>query len=204
MSTTLVRTITDKVILPGDVLYIDPSNTQIQGDVIFSVHLEINDDELGKLEYNSIYEETLAPDNTGPEFFPGDGTSASLNGQPLPEIAVSLYQRPPRTGIIKPRKVKVGTTQIWSLPDDYDPNNEYKYEWEVIATPPAPIPALIVDGQGTKSVSLKILRRGLLYLKCYIYRLLSDGSFGCPQIPRVVQEVGFTPETIVISRNRYT
>lgn len=204
MASTLIRTITDKVVLPGDVLYIDPSNTQIQGDVIYSVQLEINDDDLGKLEYNSIYEETLASDNTGPEFFPGDGTNAALNGEPLPEIAVSLYQRPPRTGITKPKKVKVGTTQVWSLPADYDLNNEYKYEWEVVETPPAPIPAFITDGQGTKNISLKITRRGLLYLRCNIYRLLSNGLYGCPQIPRVVQEVGFTPETVIISRNRYT
>lgn len=204
MAISLIRTITDKIVLPGDVLYIDPSNTQFQGDVMFSVQLEINDEELGKLEYNSIYEETLAADNLGPEFIPGDGTSASLKGQLLSEIAFNLYERPPRTSIIKPKKVKVNTTQTWKLPDDYDINNEYVYDWEVVETPPAPIPVVIVEGKDTKAVQLQITRRGLLYLKCYIYRNLDDGSLGCPQVLRVVQEVGFTPETIVVSRNRYT
>lgn len=201
---SLIRTITDKVVLPGDVLYIDPDNTQIEGDVFYSVQLEINDDNLGKLEYNTIYEETLTVDNLGPEFVSGSGTNGSLYGEPLEDITVTLYQRPPSVGIVIPKKTKVNTSTHWKLPNDYDAQNIYAYEW-VISELTGQEPVAEIHGDNTKKhVNINILQTGLMRLLCKISRQLTDGSYGCPFIASVLLQVGFNLESVVISRNRYT
>jgi hypothetical protein len=202
MATNLVRTIQYTPIITGDVLYIDPQNSQFPDDVLYSVHLEINDASLGKLEYNTMYEETIAPDNDGPVFIPSDGTNADLKGQLLEEITITLYQRPPNTYIIKPKKTTIGSTQIWKLPDNYDPLNEYTYLWEIVVKPPMQPNAQIVSGETTKEVTIKILDRGLLYLKCNVYREIRDGVLGCAKTPRVIQEIGLDLDTFAVSTNR--
>lgn len=195
----LVRIVEDTLVLPSDVLYIDPNNPQIQGDITFSVHLVLKDDAFGTLEYNTIYEETFAPDNPGPPIYGTNG-----RGELMPQIAIQLWERAPSTYIIKPKKPKIDTTQIWKLPDDYDVEEIYTYEWVIEETPPAPIPATITGGQNTKEIEIYINARGFMFLKCYIYRTLPDGTQGCPRIVRVMQEVGFAVGSVVISRNRLT
>jgi len=201
-SSDLIRIIDTTPIIPGDVLYIDPANPQFPTDVLYSVHLEINDSNLGKLEYNSMYEETYASNNDGPVFIPSDGTSPDLKGEPLDEITITLYQRPPNTYIIKPKKTTIGTTQIWKIPDEYDLNNEYIYEWELVSLNPNIIVAEIIGLNNLKEVNVKILRRGLMFLKCNIYREIRDGLLGCAKTPRVIQEIGLDLDTFAVSTNR--
>jgi hypothetical protein len=149
-----------------------------------------------------MYEETISATNDGPIFIPSDGTNADLKGEQLEEITITLYQRPPNTHIIKPKKTTIGTEQKWKVPDDYDLNNEYSYFWEII-TPQNMVPiAIIVSGEATKEVTVKILDRGLLYLKCNIRRELNTGAFGCAKTPRVIQEIGLDLDTFAVSTNR--
>ncbi len=201
-SSDLIRIIDTTPIIPGDVLYIDPANTQFPNDVLYSVHLEINDLDLGKLEYNSMYEETYSPNNDGPVFIPSNGTSPDVKGEPLDEITITLYQRPPNTYIIKPKKTTINTIQIWKLPDEYDQNNEYTYEWEITDLNPAVSVAEIVGANNLKEVNIRILRRGLMFLKCNIYREIRNGLLGCAKTPRVIQEVGLDLDTFAVSTNR--
>jgi len=201
-SSDLVRIIDNTTIIPGDVLYIDPQNTQFPDDVLYSVHLEINDSNLGKLEYNTMYEETYASDNDGPVFIPSDGTSPDLKGELLDEITITLYQRPPNTHIIKPKKTTVNTIQTWKIPEEYDINNEYVYEWEIINLNPNITIAEVVGPNNLKEVDIKILRRGLMFLKCNIYREIKDGLLGCAKTPRIMQEVGLDLDTFAVSTNR--
>jgi hypothetical protein len=208
MATNLVRTIQYTPIINSDVLYIDPQNSQFPDNVLYSVHLEINDPLLGKLEYNSMYEETIAPNNKGPVFIPSNGTNADLKGQLLEEITITLYQRPQNTYIIKPKKTTIGTEQIWKLPNDYDMNNEYSYCWEIVTQLNMVPIAIIISGEATKEVTIKILNRGLLYLKCNIRHIVENSTSGCSIVsgcaktPRVIQEIGLDLDTFAVSTNR--
>ena len=203
MANNLIRTIEQIEILNPNVLYVSPTNPQFVGDISFSVHLQINGFTEVPLEYNTTYDETCEPGNEGPPLCGTDGY-----GEPLKDITVTLYRKPPKTNIIGPAKPKLNTTKVWKINPDYDTSNEYQYDWVIKPLGNQTPPATIVNKRN-KEVDINIHARGMMWLEAHISKPTGDNpdcTVGqcCTTIIRTIQEVGIAPGSILVNRNRLT
>ena len=94
------------------------------------------------------------------------GTSGTA-WQTLEEIAIVIYPVPKRTKILGQKRVKPETEAVYNLPDDYDTEHNFTYQWELIGNA-----EFISNGtnfiQDGKSVDIRFLERGTVTIKVKI------------------------------------
>lgn len=154
--TNLVRTVRGTT---RNVLYYDPDLFDELIIISASLLVENEEDKPYENHWNSVFDEDL-------------GTSGT-SFQTLEEIAIPIYPVPKRTKILGQKRVKPQTIAPFNIPDDYDINGNFTYEWELIGNATFVSTGTNITN-GDKNVSINFLDRGTVTIKV---KILNDA--GC-------------------------
>lgn len=158
-------------------IYYDPDI--FNDKIILSASLIIGDDDPPFNEhYNTVHDEDL-------------GTSGTA-WKPLEDIAIPIYPVPKKTNINGPIRMKENTTKTYKLPDTYDTNENFTYQWFIDSG------AANISAQSGKSADVNFTGTGTVKLRVKI-----SNPAGCYREITKFLFPGILPRKMLVVRNTY-